>query len=289
MIRILLIGRTADTWASTLQRHTGMVEWDVARLPAAGVRQLEQTPPDAVVVFEDSPQRLVALVDAIKNRPLGALTPVVVVGSDSLADAEREALDVAQWLKSDIRDPALLQALGRVLETELVLDKSTEDFPRPEIESEGRSPRVPTLGRGGSGASGGSGGSAPKRSNSPDFVIEEIDQAPRRLTPQDIFPKRFGAPPADDLDEAELRRKLRSVRHEDYFAILEVPRGAETPVIRDAFHKLVDRFDNQRISFDLQHRYHVEISEIRDAFEDAWAVLGDPKLRADYLDHTTRR
>lgn len=277
VIRILLIGRTADTFAARLAAYTDAAEFDVAKLPAAGVRQLEQTPPDAVVVLEDNgPERLHALVDAIKKRPLGALTPVVVASNDALPDADRKALDVAAWIDLHAPESLVLKTLAELLgidprelvktpfhEHKTTAPKTYE--PRPEA--------------------------SPKRVETPQFLLEEIDEptGPRRLSPQDIFPKRFSGGISDELDESELRRKLRSVRHEDYFAILEIPRGAETPAIRDAFHKITARFDQNRISFDLQHRYHTEIQEIRDAFEDAWAVLGDSKLRADYLEHTTRR
>ncbi len=279
VIRILLIGRVADSWANKLASRAHGVEFDVARLPAAGVRQLEQTPPDAVVVFEDGgTDRLFALVDAIKKRPLGALTPVVVVSNDALSDSQRQSLDVAAWVDLHASEDVLLKILAERLGVEIG-ELTTQEIHRPASTAA----HLPT--------SVHSSQTAPVRVETNDFVIEEIpeDHGPRTLTAKDIFPQRFSAGMSDELDEAELRRKLKSVRHEDYFVILEVPRGAETAGIREAFHRMTGRFDNNRISFDLQHRYHAELAEVRDAFEDAWAVLGDPKLRQDYLEHTTRR
>lgn len=286
MIRILLIGRVADSWANRLAAHAHGVEFDVARLPAAGIRQLEQTPPDAVVVFEDGgTDRLFALVDAIKKRPLGALTPVIVVSNDALSDTQRQALDVAAWIDLDANEDVLLKALAERLGVEIG-ELTTQEIHRPAASTippsssstQGERQIQPAQ-------------TAPLRVETNDFVIEEIpeDHGPRTLTAQDIFPQRFSAGNTDELNESELRRKLKSVRHEDYFVILEVPRGAETAGIREAFHRMTGRFDNARIPFDLQHRYHAELAEVRDAFEDAWAVLGDPKLRQDYLEHTTRR
>ena len=80
----------------------------------------------------------------------------------------------------------------------------------------------------------------------------------------------------------ERRRKLREVRHEDYYTILEVRRGAETPVIKQAYMRLVARYEPSGLDFELAHRYYGEISEILDALEDAWAVLGDNTLRQQY-------
>lgn len=268
VIRVLMIGRAAVAWSQKLADRAPGVEFDLAKLPAAGVRQLEHTPPDAVVVFEDGgTDRLIALVDAIKKRPLGALTPVIVVSHDALADTQRKQMDVAAWVDIHGSDEALLTTLAERLGLDLT-ELTTDEISR----------QATTM-------------APPIRVETPDFVIEEIDddRGPRQLKSSDIFPERFNAGNVDDLDESELRRKLRSVRHEDYFTILEIPRGAEPPSVREAFQRMNARFDANRISFDLQHRYHAELAEIRDAFEDAWAVLGDAKLRKAYLDHTTRR
>jgi DnaJ-class molecular chaperone len=93
----------------------------------------------------------------------------------------------------------------------------------------------------------------------------------------------------DRVDQETIKRKLRAVRHEDYYAILELRRGAEGAVVREAFHRLYRRFDSREIDFELAHRFEEELGELRDALEDAWAVLGDSKLRESYLEYTTRR
>tara|TARA_B100000686_G_C16129100_1_gene636422 strand:+ start:361 stop:600 length:240 start_codon:yes stop_codon:yes gene_type:complete len=73
------------------------------------------------------------------------------------------------------------------------------------------------------------------------------------------------------------------VRHEDYYTILEVRRGAETPVIKDAYMRMAALYDGARLDFAILHQCHQELAEIRDALEDAWAVLGDNDLRRLYL------
>ena len=92
-----------------------------------------------------------------------------------------------------------------------------------------------------------------------------------------------------EVSEEILLRKLKEVRHEDYFTILEIRRGAEGAVIRQAYQRMIGRYDPDRLDFELVHRHYQALSEIRDALEDAWAVLGDPELRRRYMAHSAGR
>ena len=97
-------------------------------------------------------------------------------------------------------------------------------------------------------------------------------------------------PPLDagPLMADDIRRKLKAVRHEDYYAILEIRRGAESQTVREAFHRLTALYDPAHLEFEVAHKFQDELDEIRDALEDAFAVLGDPELREPYLKSTVK-
>lgn len=298
MLRILIIGRESAAWADRLEARGGdQLELDTARLPAAGLRQFEATPPDALVVVDTSSSRRTAtLIAAIRERPIGQLIPVIAIAPPP---GDEDAAEVDAWLSPHTDVDGLAGALEESLGVELApsqdagaehgsLDEATR--PRsgrddgqgyPSREQTTPSPSHP----------GGSGGA-----DSPAYFIEEIDEPfdkPRRLKRESIFGSRAGRPheqPSEQarVDEEAVKRKLRAVRHEDYYAILELRRGAEGAVVREAFHRLVRRFDAREIDFEVARRFEDELAEIHDALEDAWAVLGDPKLREAYLKHTTR-
>jgi preprotein translocase subunit Sec63 len=109
----------------------------------------------------------------------------------------------------------------------------------------------------------------------------------RRVGHDRFFPRR-DREASDEIAPERIRRKLRAVRHEDYYAILELRRGADGPAIREAYRRQIESFAPSRLPPDLAHKYLAELHEIRDALEDAWAVLGDASLREAYLAHTTR-
>jgi CheY-like chemotaxis protein len=94
---------------------------------------------------------------------------------------------------------------------------------------------------------------------------------------------RAGAPrTADDLPGfGELvAAKLAEVQTADYFLVLGVPRGAAMSEIRAAVETLKRRFDPHRVRREgsLWH----PVQEIAAVVDDAWAMLGDPRLRARY-------
>lgn len=94
---------------------------------------------------------------------------------------------------------------------------------------------------------------------------------------------RAGAPrTADDLPGfGELvAAKLAEVQTADYFMVLGIPRGAAMSEIRAAVETLKRRFDPHRVRREgsLWH----PVQEIAAVVDDAWAMLGDPRLRARY-------
>jgi hypothetical protein len=284
MIRILIIGRESATWGDRLQSRVGDgLELDTARLPASGLRQFEATPPDALVVIDSaSTKRAATLIAAVRERPIGQLIPVLVIAPPP---SEEEHAEVDAWLSPNVDVAQLAAALEECLGVEL-----SDSAPVDQIGSEPTSPRD----------DGSSMFPAPEPPDpeQPAYFIEEIEEEesnqPHRLGRDSIFsrPSPRAHERQDDqdrVDDETIKRKLRAVRHEDYYAILEIRRGAEGAVVREAFHRLYRRYDSREMDFEVAHRLEEELGELRDALEDAWAVLGDPKLREAYLEHTTRR
>lgn len=296
MIRLLVIGRGAADWGRRMLELAPDITIDTARLPAAGIRQLASTPPDAVFIVEASnPERANALVEAVRTQPLGALTPIVVHG-----EGLDPTLDVQASLATADGPSEVLRALEEALEFEVgelsaeaeavvTLESSRT---ASEEEATSRAPTAENPAVSPDVAESARAEEHPARIETPRFILEEIvdeePEGPRRLERGELFGSRTRQRTESDVDDATVKRMLRSVRHEDYYAILGVHRGAETPAVRDAFYRQVDRYDPSNVDVDVAHRFHLELSEIRDALEDAWAVLGDADLRADYLDATTR-
>ncbi len=283
MIRLLIIGRSAADWGAKLSEHAPDMTVDMARLPAAGIRQLTATPPDAVLVVESShADRVSTLVGAVRQQPLGALTPIVVLG-----EGLDPTLDVQAVLSGTPAPTLVLQALEDALELEQG-ELTSEAAAITTIETQ----RPPEFDREPTQVQPEKAAPQAARIETPKFILEEIvdepPEGPREIERSDLFGARPRGRTESDVDEATVKRMLRSVRHEDYYAILGVHRGAETPAVRDAYYRQIERFDPQSVDVDLAHRHHLELSEIRDALEDAWAVLGDTDLRADYLQSTTR-
>ena len=99
MVRVLIMGRAGANWASRIAEIAGdELELDVARLPAEGIRRFEATPPDLILVIEQSNiTRARTLIQAIQNRPLGRLLPIFLLSASPDAAADPEAF--ARWLE----------------------------------------------------------------------------------------------------------------------------------------------------------------------------------------------
>lgn len=266
MIRILFIGRDARRWENELNAQANeRLETASARLPASGIRDLEQIPPDLVILVDEmSSSKPLTLVEAIRERPLGSLTPIVLICPDDVSDMRREELSIDAWLNERATIGDLVATLR-----DLVGPDIWDEEPEKATDEVARHP-------------------APE--SGADYILEELpeEDGPVRLRADEVFRNRRAPSEQEQPDEEELKRVLRSVRHEDYFTILGVPRGAQPSIIREAYHRKSERWSDQSLDFDLTHRFHEELAEVRDALEDAWAVLGDPKLREAYLRETTR-
>jgi hypothetical protein len=295
MIRLLVIGRPASSWAQRLQEtaREGSAEVVVARLPAEAVRSFEASPPDAILIVDDmGGPRLRAIVQAIRTRPLGQLLPVVLIcprEESADPDGAMHELGLHDWLAPDVSPLDVWRVFTRALE--MPGDEVVPAAPAPRASVP---PPVPSA----------SPRPLPERpveprpDDNPDVVVEAPPPDPVYLPPVEpverrdrasLFPLRAAVQPRQGLIDAEaIRRKLRDARHEDYYTVLELRRGADGLLVRQAYQQMIARYDHDAIDFELARRFFVELAEIRDALEDAWAVLGDPELREAYLHQTTR-
>jgi hypothetical protein len=300
MIRLLVIGRPASGWAQRLQEavREGAAEVVSARLPAEAVRSFEASPPDAILLVDDmGGPRVRAIVQAIRTRPLGQLLPVVLLcpREDSMdPDGAMQELGLHDWLAPEVAPLEVWQVFMRALEVpwgELFAGPPPRHEQARREPSRAVAPTPPTP------------LPLPERDeerfgDDPDIVVEAPPPDPVYIPPVEpvarrdrasLFPLRSTVQPRQGLIDAEaIRRKLRDARHEDYYTVLEIRRGADGLIVRQAFQQMMSRYDHDAIDFELARRFFVELAEIRDALEDAWAVLGDPELREAYLHQTTR-
>lgn len=232
MIRILFIGREAASWSGRVGLATGgAVETDAEKLPAAGIRRIDESPPDAIVVVApESDARLGILLEGIRSRPVGGLAPLILLAHTEPPSDVADLCDAR--LGADVDEERLIDTVRDLLGLE------PEDLQPPADQEK----------------------------------------------PATVAPAR---PVADDtvvipLDDAGVERKLREVRHENYFTILEVTVDAPPHKIRDAFQTQARRFAPANVSVELERRWEGALDEIRDAIEDAWAVLGNDALRERY-------
>ena len=301
MIRVLFIGRQAPDWASAMRSSLGpQIELDTQTMPAAGLRHFDQTPPDAVVLIDPTNSaRAETLARAIRERPVGQLIAIIAVAPVDARSAELadDGL-VDEWLAPENAQPrlpgAIFEALGLDCNSPSIqpappayfTEKTyfIEEIDEPEDPGSTQSLQSTQFGE-----------SAPGGAQS--FMgfsdLDGFSDKPRHMSHADIFPSS-GSRLHDlnavqgHLSASAIQEKLQAVRHRDYFAILELRPGAEGALIREAFHRLYAQFDPDQLDFSLAHRFEAELAEIRDALEDAWAVLGDPRLREAYLTHAIR-
>ena len=297
MIRILVMGREAQEIEKRLRHVCGdALQIESARLPAQGIRRLDETPPDAVLIGDEQ-GRATTLVEVIRSRPLGRLIPLVLVSpraepGDPSEDAS--SLGVAAWVVPETSAFEIARLLAEVL------DLTQEDMFAQETpsEQERETPQVqrhddfvveplpdresgPSSGAQSPGDPGPTAPLGPPPFEPPPKAVEPLER-------RSLFPVRPSEVRVGEVSEEVLRRKLKEVRHEDYYTVLEVRRGAEGAVIREAYQRLRARYDQRRLDFEIVRRFYDEIDEIQDALEDAWAVLGDPDLREKYVAASAR-
>ena len=284
-IRLLIIGRPASTWARSLREEASPpLEIDHARLPSAGIRLFETTPADLIIIADDKGgSRVEILANAIRNRPLGELTPILMLAPlpPEPLDEKIQSLDLVGWLPPEAPPAAILELVGHALDFDLLTSSALHQESTAASLTPLASAPLPPEQQDPHGRASYFDG---------ELVLEPLDlPAPSQARPiarSSIFRSITTDTSPDALSHDELRRKLKAVRHEDYYSILEIRRGAQGQTVREAFHRLRHRFDPQHLPFELAHQFHAELQEIADALEDAFAVLGDPDLREPYLRHT---
>lgn len=88
--------------------------------------------------------------------------------------------------------------------------------------------------------------------------------------------------PTERVGEAVIEQKLREVRHESYFVILETSADATAQQLREAYDRLARKFAAAQISPDLTRKLGAELDEVREGLEDAYVVLSDERLRETF-------
>lgn len=303
MIRLLIIGRDAEKWRQNLGHwEDRSIEIETEALPAAGVRNFSETTPDAVGIAEpDRSPRIEPIATAIRERPLGRIVPILTFGTPYRGEAD---LDLAGSVGADQGAEALVGVLEDLLEVSL--DPPPESPAGESAESQRRD----DLALGGSADPGGGmpdgtelsspSGDARERAGDerlarelaadqkrvevegaveyPDYTIEPLEEGEEEGVQSGVTADGDGTP----AEPEEIRRKLEEVRHENYFEVLNLAPTADGDEVRAAHRRLRRRFEPGRLDAETAGRYEAELDEIRDAFDDARAVLGDDELRAAY-------
>ncbi len=284
MIHVLVIGREAGEWEDILsaREHDGLAARSAQR-PGEALRAFDELSPDMVVIAEPAgSERLEPLVAAIRGRPLGQMVPIAVAADD------RPGLD-----DSNVDVISDRGGLGERLESHFELDFSLSGDTEPELASPEnvQTAELDTIEAEESTDSS----ERNERIEGDGYVVEPLEESDeeashsaRAPTSPDETVQRDSAASRSDVDEAAIDRKLRTVRHDDYFAILELERSADVRDVLEAHRRLRDQFRTSNLEPSLARSYSDALEEIADALDDARAVLGDETLREQYLDATTR-
>lgn len=272
MIRLLVLGDRAAEWTDRVRREgRGRIEVEGVRRPAAGIRKLEAWSPDVVAVAEPAAARQGPMVEAVRARPLGRLVPVILLGDA----APSPDLEVDEALGGGASVERLHRRMQRLLGEDV---EETLEVSNPAIQTDS------AAGAAQSGAHSAS-PSESKSAGERDYVIEPIDEQEEagaaggggsQVAPMPVRP-------------SDIERKLKEVRHRDYFGVLEVARGASEEAVRDEYRQLKRQFRPDRLDPAVAREYEQALDEINEAFDDAVAVLADEQLRDAYLDRTTRK
>lgn len=298
MVQVLIIGRDAEGWKRSLETWSGL-EVRAVSLPSAGIRTFEEASPDVVIVAEPpGSTKSEPMIQAIRDRPLGRLVPLIWVAPPEETGGDIEA---SSTVSPDVSPAQLVDEVETHLEVQLGRDpgqhstnlagestaasmRSTNSAPvsgSARVESGGSSVREPDA--------------SPEREpvEGRDYVVEPIDDEPETdesgstLFPQSSDPHRSGNEPS--VDATDIERKIEEVRHQDYFSILEVDRTAGTEEVERAYHRLKQTYDPETIDGRVAQSYSEVLRDIGDALTDAYAVLADDVLREQYLQTTTRK
>jgi len=322
VIRLLIIGRDAERWRDRLNGWAGKT-LDIAceTLPSAGMRNFADNSPDAVAIAEpDQSPKIEPIVEAIRERPLGQIVPVVLLGATFVDD---EKLHIASAVDTEAGGEALVGELESILDVDLEpAPRHAQTMEEPDLEvartEEGdqrtfESTEIPTVREGaaepddvdprgarppsrtaGRGeASGATRDPESERIERPNYILEPLDESEGGGAAESSAPigdeMSSGMEAVARPDGAAIRRKLKEVRHEDYFVILGLRRGADADEVREAYRRMKARFREDRLDFELAETFEAELEEINDALDDARAVLGDDALRQAYREGTTQK
>lgn len=369
MVQVLVIGRDAEGWKRSLETWSGLAV-EATSLPSAGIRTFEKRSPDIVIVAEPpGSTKAEPIIEAIRERPLGQLVPLIWVAPSGAGGSD---VDATSKVSPDVSPARLVEELERHLEVQLgrepgstaggLAGESTAATPPPgpststggvEVDRSAASgtqareqppasrAEPPTPSPSSQSTSTGQGASTARGSDVPDqqprqpvegrdYVVEPIDEEPgsqnRRGADQPTRadepaeadgPSQRSAPARDEAIDAtsgtfgggstvfpasgpserprsgveatDIERKIEEVRHQDYFAILEVARTADTDEVRRAYDRMRQAYHPDAVDGRLAQSYAEEIREIGDALTDAFAVLADDELRQAYLEATTRK
>ncbi|MGM0574621.1 MAG: J domain-containing protein [Myxococcota bacterium] len=124
------------------------------------------------------------------------------------------------------------------------------------------------------------------RDASPPPLPTPDGEGPERATPPAARAPASAVGPRqaaeDETAPPDLEDKLVQVRFADYHRILEVQPGATAYVIREQYQRLSRLYDPTGWPGPVHAEDVPVLDEIGRGIEDAWAVLGDPELRARY-------
>lgn len=221
--------------------------------------------PDAVVLpIGRREEESVLLCRSIRKRSPREVLPILFVAyGGSLVESAQEARDLgADRLLSEHPPKALLERVRELVELPMEMDINDSEIIDLSWTADG-------------------------------IAIDESQlEDPATSDPEArAFAPGAGAMVLSTLDDprGNLRRrlellynKLREVREEDYFTLLEVQADASSGEIFEAYLTLSQRFDVELWPVDAYRNLAVELDEIRESLQDAWNVLGNSYLRARY-------
>ena len=310
-LRLLLVAINDGLAAAMGAAAPGnQVALERAERAAEAVRRFDAVSPDGVLVAIGAhPEQAALLLQALRDRPLGALIPIGLVDQgDSpphpIATPSGAAESGAdRFFAANTPPAAILATIAEMLGIHL-------DLPLPDLKvlaplrpaSTLRIERDPVgehenYAGGPRSLSGEAGNPVGHPENhvggrdhlfdGQDHLVEHHAQAPlshpglsARPSPSPL--SRSTARP-EAVTAESIRRKVRQARHEDYFTLLEVRRGADELLIEESYRQLRGRYEPSRLPRPLADRHFSELREVCDAFDDAFAVLSDEDLRNAYL------
>lgn len=311
----MLIGLPPDLAAQIAQLRPPSVEITVTDRPGEAMRRFDAESPDVVILgVGPQPEQSALLLQALRDRPLGALVPVALVDSGqspqhplttpagaSEAGADRYFTPgtpatqllhgVAELVGMEFKLPGLPQSAAPRTAPEISLARPEEPISQETPTRKVRNPGsiAPEGGPEEFQPADRSDRMRPSHPWDPQARVEPYQPHSLQTPSPDAYSPRYTPRPSSaamapqEVTAELIRLKLRQVRHEDYFSILDLRKSAEVHQIEQSFQALRRRFEPSRLPAQLADRYHNELREICEALEDGFAVLGSPELRDGYL------